>query len=34
MPELYWPYGYLFCLGLMAAVTIGMLIYFRRKKWM
>jgi magnesium transporter len=33
MPELEWRYGYLFALGLMAAIAIGMLVYFRRKRW-
>ena len=33
MPELNWVYGYPFALGLMAAVTIIMLIYFKSKKW-
>lgn len=34
MPELNWFYGYPFAIGLMAAVTIAMLYYFRRKKWL
>jgi magnesium transporter len=34
MPELGWPYGYLFCLGLMAAVAVGLLLFFRRKGWL
>jgi len=33
MPELDWRYGYFFALGLMAAVGLAMLLYFRRKKW-
>jgi magnesium transporter len=33
MPELNWYMGYPFALGLMAAVGIFMLIYFRKKKW-
>ncbi|MDH5523853.1 MAG: hypothetical protein OEY01_07660 [Desulfobulbaceae bacterium] len=33
MPELNWAYGYPFALGLMAAVTIGMVIFFKRNKW-
>lgn len=33
MPELYWKYGYLFAWGLMIALFIAMLIYFKRKKW-
>jgi magnesium transporter len=34
MPELNWYYGYPFALGLMAMVTITMLIYFKNKKWL
>lgn len=33
MPELKWRYGYQFALGLMGAVAGGMLIWFRRRKW-
>jgi len=33
MPELKWRFGYAWALGLMAATTIGMLVYFRRKGW-
>ena len=33
MPELGWKYGYLFALGLMAAVGFGLLIWFWRKGW-
>ena len=33
MPELEWPWGYPLVLVLMLAVSIFMLIYFRRKKW-
>ncbi len=33
MPELHWRYGYAMVIGVMTAMTIGMLIYFRRKKW-
>ena len=33
MPELEWVYGYPFVLGLMAAVAIGLLIYFWRRGW-
>jgi magnesium transporter len=33
MPELNWNYGYLYALGIMAALTVGMLFYFRRKGW-
>jgi len=34
MPELGWPFGYLFALGLMAAVSVAMLLFFRRKGWL
>jgi magnesium transporter len=33
MPELRWRYGYAWALGLMAAVALGMVAYFRRKGW-
>jgi magnesium transporter len=33
MPELEWRFGYLSVLGVMLCVVIGMMIYFRRKKW-
>lgn len=33
MPELTWRYGYPFALALMAAIAVGMLVYFRRKRW-
>ena len=34
MPEVNWVYGYPFALGLMVFVTIGLIIYFRFKKWL
>jgi magnesium transporter len=34
MPELSWPFGYLYCLGLMGAVAMGMVLFFKRKKWL
>lgn len=34
MPELEWRYGYLFALGLMAAIFVAQLIYFHRKGWL
>jgi magnesium transporter len=34
MPELNWYLGYPFALGLMAAMALGMLAYFRRKGWL
>ncbi len=33
MPELQWKCGYFIVLGVMVLMVIGMLIYFRRKKW-
>jgi magnesium transporter len=33
MPELESPWGYPAVLLLMVAVTVGMLVFFRRKKW-
>jgi magnesium transporter len=34
MPELEWPLGYLFALVLMFTVAGGMIVYFKRKKWL
>ncbi len=34
MPELSWKYGYFTLLGVMFSIFIGMLVYFRRKKWL
>lgn len=34
MPELKWRWGYYLICGIMIAVGIGMLRYFRRKKWL
>ena len=33
MPELHWRYGYFFVWGIMLAVTGGLLLYFRRRRW-
>ncbi|MBX2892771.1 MAG: magnesium/cobalt transporter CorA [Saprospiraceae bacterium] len=33
MPELHWHYGYFITLGFMFVLTVGMLVYFRRKRW-
>ena len=33
MPELNWYFGYPFALGLMTVVAIGLLVYFKIKKW-
>ena len=34
MPELDWHYGYPMALGLMAAIFVAQLVYFRRKGWL
>jgi magnesium transporter len=34
MPELGWRYGYLMALGLMVAVAVSLLFYFKRKGWL
>ncbi|HEX6291596.1 MAG TPA: magnesium/cobalt transporter CorA [Herpetosiphonaceae bacterium] len=34
MPELHWRYGYLWALGLMAAIALGLIGFFRRIKWL
>lgn len=33
MPEIEWKFGYLFAWGIMLSIMLGMLCYFRRKKW-
>jgi magnesium transporter len=33
MPELEWPLGYPFAICLMLAVAVGMIVFFKRKKW-
>jgi magnesium transporter len=33
MPELAWPWGYPFALGLMVAVAVGLALFFRSRKW-
>lgn len=33
MPELGWYWGYPFALALMVAITVGMVLYFRRRGW-
>ena len=33
LPELHWRYGYLMVWGIMAGIVIGMLTFFRRKRW-
>ncbi len=34
MPELSWPWAYPTLLGLMVASILGMILYFKRKKWL
>lgn len=34
MPETHWRYGYFYLLGLMAVLAIGMVIYFKTRKWL
>jgi magnesium transporter len=34
MPELGWHFGYPYAIGLMLAVAMGMIIFFKRKKWL
>jgi magnesium transporter len=34
LPELEWKYGYFLFWGIMVSITIIMLIFFRRKKWL
>lgn len=34
MPELGWPYGYFVLWGIMLSVAGGLLLFFRRKKWL
>lgn len=33
MPELHWQYGYFIILGTMFLLLIGMVVYFKRRKW-
>lgn len=33
MPELNWPFGYIFAWAIMLLIVAGMILYFRRKKW-
>lgn len=34
MPELYWPWAYPAVLAGMATIVVGMVLYFKRKKWL
>lgn len=33
MPELNWKYGYLFVMFIMLAISVSLIIFFKRKKW-
>ncbi|NHJ32726.1 MAG: magnesium/cobalt transporter CorA, partial [Asgard group archaeon] len=34
MPELNWGFGYISVVGVMIIIALGMIIYFKRKKWL
>jgi len=34
MPELHWHFGYPYALGLMAASSLGLYAYFKRRRWL
>lgn len=34
MPELQWEQGYFYALGIMSVIVTGLLIFFRKKKWL
>jgi magnesium transporter len=34
MPELRWPFGYLYAMGLMVFVTFIIYLWFRKKGWL
>ena len=34
MPELHWRYGYFVVMGIMLAISVIMLMWFRRKRWL
>jgi magnesium transporter len=34
MPELKFQHGYFYALGIMGAMVVGMIVYFRRKGWL
>jgi len=34
MPELSWPYGYPFALGLMVIAGVSPYLYFKHKNWL
>lgn len=34
MPELHWRWGYLAVWGMMLTLTVGMVVYFRKRRWL
>jgi len=34
MPELHWRYGYPFALGLMVVISVGLVLFLRRRRWL
>ncbi len=34
MPEIRWPYGYAWALGLMVAISLSLILFFRWRKWL
>jgi magnesium transporter len=34
MPELQWHWGYFVAIGIMGAVGVSLLLYFRKKRWL
>ena len=34
MPELRWHFGYFYALGIMSAIAVGMIAWFRRRHWL
>jgi magnesium transporter len=34
MPELDWPWGYPVLMGSMVVLSVGLLVFFKRKKWL
>jgi magnesium transporter len=34
IPELHWHYGYFIVMGVMLTISVVMLLWFRRKRWL
>ena len=34
MPELHWASGYYLCIGLMIAIAIGLVLFFKYRRWL